>query len=149
MALLCALIGFVAVNVYYAPVLWGFKLFLIPSTSMSPTILPGDIVLVDLWAYQRGLVSEGDIVVFASPLNASTVLIKRVVRIQSSCDSVAEVCSSKPIAMVDVEGDNPNSSQDSRYFGMVPESAVEGKAIAVLFGFNSEHEPVWTRASML
>ena len=149
MALLCALIGFVAVNVYYAPVLWGFKLFLIPSTSMSPTILPGDIVLVDLWAYQRGPVREGDIVVFVSPVSESTLLIKRVVRFQTDCDLDSPECSTKSDTMIYVEGDNPNSSQDSRYFGMVPESAVEGKAVAVLFGFNSEHEPVWTRASML
>lgn len=48
----------------------------IPSTSMAPTLLAGDYVLIDKAAHWR---ARGDLVVFTDPRDESETLIKRIV----------------------------------------------------------------------
>lgn len=55
------------------------KPYMIPSTSMAETLVPGQRVLVDRVVYHYRDVHRGDIVVFHKPVGAEEVLIKRVV----------------------------------------------------------------------
>jgi signal peptidase I len=68
-----------------------FEPFRIPSDSMMPTLLDGDFILVEKWAYglrlpvtntkilDTGSPQRGDVAVFRYPLNPSENYIKRVV----------------------------------------------------------------------
>jgi signal peptidase I len=55
------------------------KPYLIPSTSMANTLVPGQRVLVDRMVYRYRSVHRGDIIVFRRPEPPKDVLIKRVV----------------------------------------------------------------------
>lgn len=55
------------------------KPYLIPSTSMANTLVPGQRVLVDRMVYRYRAVHRGDIIVFRRPEPPHDVLIKRVV----------------------------------------------------------------------
>ena len=71
----------VVVAVALAIVVQAFivKPYLIPSSSMADTLVPGQRVLVDRVVYRFRLVRRGDIIVFRCAPLANTVLIKRVV----------------------------------------------------------------------
>lgn len=55
------------------------KPYLIPSTSMADTLVPGQRVLVDRLIYDFTAVHRGDIIVFRGPQPPHEVMIKRVV----------------------------------------------------------------------
>jgi signal peptidase I len=55
------------------------KPYLIPSTSMANTLVPGQRVLVDRLIYRFSPVHRGDIIVFRNPMPPHEVMIKRVV----------------------------------------------------------------------
>lgn len=56
-----------------------FLSFQIPSESMVPTLLVGDRLVADGWAYQGDIPRRGDIVVFDYPRDPSIKFVKRVV----------------------------------------------------------------------
>jgi nickel-type superoxide dismutase maturation protease len=89
----------------------GLRRIYVADTSMQPALRPGDRLLV--WRSRR--IKSGDIVVFRDPEAPGTLLIKRVVSITSD-------------DRLDVRGDNPNVSRDSRHFGTVPKALVLGRA---------------------
>lgn len=76
--------------------------------SMWPTVAPGDRLVV---LRLPGAPRVGDLVVVADPRAPDRLLLKRVHEV----DGVA----------IDVRGDNPAASADSRTFGQVPAAAVE------------------------
>jgi len=53
--------------------------FKIPSSSMVPTILPGDYLLANKAMYQRSGPEQGDIVVFPHPNQRHKIFIKRII----------------------------------------------------------------------
>lgn len=57
----------------------GIKPFQMPSSSMSPTLIPGDYVVTNLKAYKSEKPRRGDIVAFIYPKDTSKHLIKRVI----------------------------------------------------------------------
>ena len=84
--------------------------------SMAPTLLPGDRLVVRRLGRRHPL-RPGDLVTLSSPLapGRPPVLVKRVAR----CDPT----------WVEVRGDNPVASTDSRDFGRVPRGAVRAKVL--------------------
>ena len=85
--------------------------FRVVDTSMQPALRPGDRLLAARWL--RPL--PGTLVVFRDPEATSAILVKRVLMVTQNGD-------------LEVRGDNPNVSRDSRDFGPVPRSLVIGRA---------------------
>jgi nickel-type superoxide dismutase maturation protease len=79
--------------------------------SMLPAFEPGDRLLV----IPVGPVRAGHVVAVRDPRIRSRLLIKRV--------------RARFGPQVDVRGDNPAESTDSRHFGLVPRSAVAGRVL--------------------
>lgn len=84
--------------------------------SMVPTFFPGDFVLVDRLAFRKRMPRPGEIVVLRDPRDPERELVKRVVRVDLH-------------GQIWAEGDNLAESTDSRSFGPVPASLVEGKVL--------------------
>ena len=80
---------------------------------MAPTLLPGDWLLVDPDAYRDSPPRVADLVLVPDPREPSRLLVKRVAEVVDSALLVA--------------GDSPDESTDSRAFGPIEASAVEGR----------------------
>lgn len=144
------LVVLVPVLVILAVRAWVMEPFTVASDSMEPTIPEGAVVLVYKPAAEAGWIRNGVVVAFASPVDGQTA-IKRVVaeagqtvairdaelyvdnvairepfidhsRIDGTYFGPVEV----PAGTVFVLGDNRGVSIDSRDFGAVPLSAVQG-----------------------
>jgi nickel-type superoxide dismutase maturation protease len=79
-----------------------------------PTLRPGDYLMVNRLAYVISAPREGDVVGVKGPAGAPARQIKRVANV--------------PGGEVYVLGDNPPASTDSRDYGPVSRSRVEGRA---------------------
>ena len=153
--LLCLVIPLIITNTLYKP-------FEVPSSSMSPTIIPGDLIIVNLLDEE---INNGDIVVFKDPLNSGEFFIKRVIAVEGQIidfNGGRLFIDEEPIeddysigdnyeieggvnitypyiipeGKIWVMGDNRENSNDSRYFGSVDKEEVLGKAIARYWPFN-------------
>jgi len=58
---------------------FGIVPFHIPSTSMEPTINPGDYILVSTYAYKNHPIDTKDVIVFQYPKDPSREYVKRVI----------------------------------------------------------------------
>lgn len=134
--------------------------FFIPSGSMEPTLQIGDRILVSKFAYRLGPIHRGDVVVFHYPLNPGKDFVKRVVALGGETvelrDGVVLIntvpipepyptalgggdraCTSNygpqrvPPGDLFVLGDNRCNSEDSRFFGFLPDKNVVGKALLI------------------
>lgn len=133
--------------------------FFIPSGSMEPTLQIGDRILVSKFTYRTGAIHRGDVIVFHYPLNPGKDFVKRVVALDGETvelrDGVVLInnmpihelyptallggdrCTSNygpqlvPAGQLFVLGDNRCNSEDSRFFGFVPDQNVVGKALLI------------------
>lgn len=147
----------VAVGAAWAITTFLVQPFIIPSTSMENTLLVGDRVLVSKFAYRFGEPRYGDVVVFTSPEDGKTDLIKRVIAVAGQTVDVQDgrvIVDGKPLTepyvnpdfqshydadeavkvpagTVWVMGDNRANSKDSRYIGPIATSKIRGKAFAI------------------
>ncbi len=131
--------------------------FMIPSSSMEPTLLIGDRVLVSKFAYRLAAPKAGDVVVFVPTTDTSRDFIKRIVAVGGQSvdirdgkvyvdgkalvepyvnklfpdhyDSDAPI--DVPKGMVFLMGDNRTNSEDSRYIGPQPVSGILGRAFVI------------------
>jgi signal peptidase I len=196
-----------------------FEPFKVPTGSLEPTVLPGDFILSNKFAYglrmpvwgnkilSIGLPKNGDITIFKTPVDNKTWMIKRVIGIPGDkIDYVDKklIVNGKPAIYTLLDdstdtndgqhswpvqvyqeeifgikhkiflrhnknsdsnfkqdfhltvpansyfmmGDNRDNSDDSRYWGFVPESNLEGKAVLIWLSwdqFNWKHFR-WSRS---
>jgi nickel-type superoxide dismutase maturation protease len=81
---------------------------------MTPTLEPGDWLLVDPDAYVDRPPDPGELVLAPDPREPSRLLVKRVVDVDDR-------------GRLTVAGDNAAESSDSRAFGAIDQSALDGR----------------------
>ena len=132
-----------------------------PSSSMEPTLFPGDYFIVDMKIYKTEKPKRGDIIVFEYPKDPSKIFVKRVIGTEGE---KVEIIRNKiyiedqliddpwghftmsrsstgdygPVRVPEdslfVLGDNRDNSQDSRFWGFVNIAKVKGKILYLYWG---------------
>jgi signal peptidase I len=138
----------------------GIRAFKIPSDSMSPTIINGDHLMVNMRYYKSHRPKRGDLVVYLMP-QFNVLYVKRVVAIGGdmiAVDSQGTILNGERIAepyvyldgnpneeaknfgpttvptnQVFLMGDNRNHSYDSRYTGTVGVDHVLGRPLYIYY----------------
>jgi len=132
--------------------------FYIPSSSMEPTLVPGERVLVAKFYYRFTEPQRGDIIVFRYPIDKRKNLIKRVIGLPGEKIKIAngmvyvngeplegekfnrtyydvgfygEGEKTVPEDSYFVLGDNSQNSDDSRFWGYVPRKNILGRAFCI------------------
>ena len=127
--------------------------------SMQPTLVEGNIIMVNKLAYKYGEFQTGDVIIFHAPNNRKEDFIKRLIgkpgdtvevvngQVYVNSVALAEPYVASPAAYsgswrvpedaVFVLGDNRNQSSDSHVWGFVPVGNVVGKALVVYWPLNS------------
>lgn len=138
-----------------------FQPFYIPSGSMEPTLKVGDKIIVNKLLYRFSSPKRGDIMVFKYPVNPERDFIKRVIglpgetiEIKNSKVYIDGKILEQPFLPPDLKynrnlaptkigenqyfmlGDNRNNSEDSRFWGSLPEKNIVGKAMFVYWPYN-------------
>jgi signal peptidase I len=128
-------------------------------SSMVPTLVEGDFILVSKLAYKLGTPQRGDVVVFPPPNGATNDYVKRVIGLPGETidiqDGIVKINGTPlaepwahgqtsggrynhieiPQGTVFCMGDNRMNSSDSRNWGSVSISVLEGKVILLFWPF--------------
>ncbi len=91
-----------------------FLRYEVAGSSMSPTLRPGDFVVVDRRAFAHRAPARGDVILIRDPREPGRTLVKRVANVDLH-------------GSLWVLGDNPEQSTDSRAFGAVAPGTVLGR----------------------
>jgi signal peptidase I len=158
----------VAVAVAFAVRAYVAQTYVIPTTSMTPTLQVGDRILVDKLSYHLHSVGRFDIVVFAKPPRDVAPpgvedLVKRVIglpgeiiwshqgRVYINGRPLPEpflpagtftsgiTRQRVPPNEYFVMGDNRGDSQDSRFFGPIPRSLIVGRVVLRIWPLSRVH----------
>ena len=89
----------------------------VQGNSMAPRLLPGEWLLVERRTYARRSPCVGEIVLAADPREPTRELIKRVVSVDEAAGTL------------ELRGDAPEASTDSRAFGALPVTAVRWRVV--------------------
>jgi signal peptidase I len=131
----------------------------VDGSSMIPSLVHNNYVVVNRLAYQFGEIERGDVVVFKFPQNPEEDYIKRVIALPGETIEIANgmvYINGQPLQepyiqapmlqdyppvtvpqeMVYVMGDNRNDSSDSRRWGPLAVDEIIGKAIFVYWPFS-------------
>lgn len=90
----------------------------VQGSSMAPTLLPGEWLVVERRTYAARQPRVGEIVLAADPRDADRELIKRVAAVDLEAGTL------------ELLGDAPEASTDSRSFGTIPIAAVRWRVVA-------------------
>ncbi len=142
--------------------------FTIASVSMSPTLLPGDEVLVNKFIYRFRDPRQGEVIVFKTPWDERVDFVKRVIAVGGEEVALKDgtvLINGRPLvepyavyskirpssgpgyeygpAVVPqgsyfVMGDNRESSQDSRFWGFLKREKIRGKSFVIYWSWDSE-----------
>ena len=126
--------------------------------SMYPTVVEGEILIVNKLAYKLGEMERGDIITFHFPLEPEVDYIKRLVGLPGDVVEVKDqhvivngTVLNEPYIVTPANyvgswtvptdsifalGDNRNDSADSHVWGFVPKENLIGKALAVYWPLN-------------
>lgn len=144
------------IRAYVAEARW------IPSESMLPTLKIGDRLIIDKVSFHFSGISRGDMIVFEAPpaSKLEEVLIKRVIGLPGDTVAIENglvyingqpldepyelekprgdyKAITVPENSLFVMGDNRNNSYDSRFWGVVSEELIIGKAVARFYPFSN------------
>ncbi len=95
-----------------------FDVVEVQGSSMAPTLVPGDWLLVERRTYLHRPPRVGEIILAADPREPTRELIKRVAAVD------------EPAGTLDLRGDAPDASTDSRIFGAIPMSGIRWRVVA-------------------
>ncbi len=134
-------------------ILFLFQPFRVEGTSMYPELQNQERIIVNKLAYRMGPIRRGDLVIFRYPQDPGKTFVKRVIGLPGETIRIrrgtiylngrpfeepylppGETAGSEmaPVAIPGdcyfVMGDHRSTSNDSRYFGPVPESYISGRA---------------------
>jgi signal peptidase I len=143
---------------------FGFDIYRIPSSSMLPTLVPNDHIYVSASGYNSETIQRNDVLVFFYPDGSRTPYIKRLIALAGDrvrIENFIVYVNGKPLPQLYINttrlrksssrympeiqipkghlfllGDNRDNSWDSRFFGVLPEKNVIGKAVFLIFGKN-------------
>ncbi len=90
----------------------GLDAVVVRGESMAPTLRPGDRLIIEALTLRRRAPRVGEIVLAADPRAPERELVKRVAGLDPASD------------LVDLRGDAPDASTDSRTFGAVPRGMI-------------------------
>lgn len=62
----------------------------IPSGAMTPTLLPGDHILVEKYIYKNHAPQRGDLIIFPFPEDPSTIFVKRLIGLEGDKIEIKE-----------------------------------------------------------
>jgi len=101
----------------------------VSGVSMSPTLEPGDRVIVDLWSYRSRGPRPGEIALFGGP--GGLPMVKRISALPPA--GAPRQPAIPPLGSDEerwfVVGDNSGVSEDSRSFGPVPRHRFRGRVV--------------------
>ena len=115
----------------------GFQAFLVPMASMSPTILPGDRVIVNRMEYDLRAPRRGDVVAFRNPTNRSEVYLKRVIGLPGDVvrvDGNRVTLNGTPLSLTPVSPASLGSTQEAVGEEAVSREAIDGRGHRILIG---------------
>ncbi|MCK5813339.1 MAG: signal peptidase I [Cocleimonas sp.] len=141
---------------------FGFDVYRIPSSSMEPTLVPGDYIYISASGYDNESMQPNDVLVFLYPKDHNTHYIKRLIAKAGDrvrIENFIVYINDKPLPQLYINttrlkqpfsrfmqekqvpkghlfllGDNRDNSNDSRFFGFLPEKDVIGEAVSLIFG---------------
>ncbi|BFZ04145.1 hypothetical protein BsWGS_07184 [Bradybaena similaris] len=126
----------------YCLLKFGCSLGKCEDVSMEPTIQDGDLVLICPFYVRHLLLQKGDIVFSRSPKNPRSIICKRIVAMEGDTVFNNEKGLEEYVGKghVWLEGDNKDTSVDSRYYGPLPYGLLISKVTVRLwpperFGF--------------
>jgi signal peptidase I len=168
---LATLVLFLGIGTIFQNVLVAYvgKAYSVYGTDMEPTLLNGDIILVNSLVLRLRPPHRGEIVVFRPPHRPDTPFVKRVIGLPGETlevrDNMVYINGRRlnepylrnawhdnrpaeriPAGMVYVMGDNRDNSSDSRSWGPVPRDQVSGVVRTVYFSWNRDTSSIrWQR----